>query len=74
MANPKTAGVARWIFLALWGSQAQRKKKGGHLPVWGLAFSDPVPALHCRVLRACLPPYALLWALGTRLTHSLGAL
>lgn len=25
VANPKTAGVARWIFLALWGSQ---KKKG----------------------------------------------
>ncbi len=21
LANPKTAGVARWIFLALWGSQ-----------------------------------------------------
>ncbi|KAJ9512672.1 hypothetical protein QJQ45_018824 [Haematococcus lacustris] len=23
LANPKTAGVARWIFLALWGSQVQ---------------------------------------------------
>jgi len=29
VANPKTAGVARWIFLALWGSHGQRKKKGG---------------------------------------------
>eukprot|EP00983_Pelagomonas_calceolata_P089586 1157327-Pelagomonas_calceolata.AAC.4 len=28
VANPKTAGVARWIFLALWGSHGQRKKKG----------------------------------------------
>jgi hypothetical protein len=24
LANPKTAGVARWIFLALWGSQVRR--------------------------------------------------
>ncbi|KAG1657790.1 hypothetical protein FOA52_008180 [Chlamydomonas sp. UWO 241] len=24
VANPKTAGVARWIFLALWGSHARR--------------------------------------------------
>lgn len=24
VANPKTAGVARWIFLALWGSKMQK--------------------------------------------------
>jgi len=37
VANPKTAGVARWIFLALWGSQTQRDKKGamcGSLGSW----------------------------------------
>lgn len=24
VANPKTAGVARWIFLALWGSKMKK--------------------------------------------------
>jgi sulfate transport system substrate-binding protein len=24
VANPKTAGVARWIFLALWGSKMRK--------------------------------------------------
>ncbi len=26
-ANPKTAGVARWIFLALWGAKLSKGKK-----------------------------------------------
>ena len=29
VANPKTAGVARWIFLALWGSKMAGKGDGG---------------------------------------------
>ncbi len=31
LANPKTAGVARWIFLALWGSQQSTGWKRGHI-------------------------------------------
>jgi hypothetical protein len=35
LANPKTAGVARWIFLALWGSQRRAAQGGSRVwPPW----------------------------------------